>query len=245
MKNLRSLAEIQLALQNSIKQQSMPSTLAQIILETPQLPPQDRLQIYHKGYSLRLLHSLSEDFPRLEENLGPAEFTRLASQYIAQQPSKSRNLAEYSEQFPSFLASISQPQRHITLAIEDWMILIAIHAPDPEPTALVSTEEFARGQDFKIQTHPATGLRKIVGETPSSADSARLAFRQQGMAQIISISEDDFALISFCQTAKSLDELNDKARVLGLASEDLSQKLYQWFKNEVLVPVHSPRNGTI
>ncbi len=242
MQNLRTLADIQLALQNSIKQQNMPSTLAHIIQETPPLPPQDRLQIYQKSYLLRLIHSLSEDFQRVEENLGSTEFIKLASQYIDQQPSRSRNLAEYSEQFPAFLASISQPQSLIALAIEDWMILVATHAPDPEPTTLVSTEQLARGHDFQIQTHPATGLRKIVDETQISTNSARLAFRQQGVAQVVSISDDDFALISFCKTAKSLGELDDKAGELGLTSEDLSKKLYHWFKNEVLVPVPPPFN---
>src|SRR5258705_13576150 len=63
----------------------------------------ERLEIYNRVYWFRVLDCLWDDYPGLRAILGERKFMRLATAYLAKDPSSSftlRNLGERLDQFP-------------------------------------------------------------------------------------------------------------------------------------------------
>ncbi|MGZ3745036.1 MAG: hypothetical protein ACXWRA_14765 [Pseudobdellovibrionaceae bacterium] len=69
MKNSTNLFELQLELQNAIKNKNLPQNLKEALYEKPPISISLRVQIYQEAYTLRLKESLRDDFPRVEEAL--------------------------------------------------------------------------------------------------------------------------------------------------------------------------------
>jgi hypothetical protein len=62
-----------------------------------------RMNIYHQGYFNRLLQCLRAEFPLLCHAFSQKWFDEMALRYLAQHPSRSRNLNDLGKAFPEFL----------------------------------------------------------------------------------------------------------------------------------------------
>ncbi len=65
--------------------------------------PYTRLNIYATGYVLRLVESLSNEYPLLYRFMGEEVFTTFAKAYIVTRPSRTWSLFELGREFASFL----------------------------------------------------------------------------------------------------------------------------------------------
>jgi hypothetical protein len=156
MKISSKLAQMQLEIQECVRHGNM-GRMTEIIFEKPPISVEERLKIYQKAYRIRLLESLRDDFPKVENLLGATGFEKLAHQYIDQNPSMFQNLAEYSEAFPQFLYSIQYEAGH--LALQDWIEIVNNHSSKPEDQ--VSLEFVQSGKSFKVKLHPAVKIQLI------------------------------------------------------------------------------------
>lgn len=112
--------------------------------------PHSRLDIYARGYWLRLLDCLSADYPTLQRLLGEPLFEFFARRYLDQHPSQSFSLYGLGDRFPAFLrrsqsaaaraeggAALRFP---LELARIEQAIAVAVRAQGPEGDAPVSMD---------------------------------------------------------------------------------------------------------
>jgi hypothetical protein len=97
------------------------------------LPAADLLEVYRRGYGLRLVEALGSDFPGLRQLLGEEEFASVAQGYLAAHPSRHPSLRWLGSGLPDFLTTHACA-RFAGMARFDWAIAFAFDAPD-QPTA--------------------------------------------------------------------------------------------------------------
>lgn len=78
------------------------------LIKASHIPATDRIQIYARGYVLRLMECLRADYPALHSLLGQALFDTFAQAYLSSLPSHSPSLFDLGKNFPQFIKA-SQP----------------------------------------------------------------------------------------------------------------------------------------
>ena len=80
-----------------------------LIKPSARLSSQQKIEIYARGYILRLLECMEAEYPALRYLLGDDLFQTFARAYLVSMPPNSPSLYNLSEEFPAFLKP-SQPQ---------------------------------------------------------------------------------------------------------------------------------------
>ena len=75
-----------------------------IIVDQSPISVQERLSVYKNAYKQRIHGSLEEDFPKTFEVLKSKNFFELVEEYMLNFPSTYWTLAEFSKNFPDFIA---------------------------------------------------------------------------------------------------------------------------------------------
>ncbi|QMT59506.1 DUF2063 domain-containing protein [Legionella sp. PC997] len=128
------------------------------IVETESVSVNTRLDIYRDAYKLRLIESLSINFPALYAYLGTEEFNTLATYYIDAHPSPYRSIRWYGDGLSEFIKhNYSQYPYLAELADFEWKMNWAFDAADEEivrveDMAVIPPEAWANLQ-FKL--HPS------------------------------------------------------------------------------------------
>ena len=78
--------------------------------------PGQRLDVYRKGYLLRLTEFLANDYQHLRRYLGETRFNDLASAYAMRHPSDHPNARWFSRHLPAFLKDSPACRRHPEVA---------------------------------------------------------------------------------------------------------------------------------
>lgn len=213
-----SLADIQLAFQAAVRGAATADSLVHVICEKPPLSVSERLKIYQEAYVARLTESLKDDFEQCREKMGAAKFDEALQTFMAVHPSKSRNLAEYSEGFPAFLGGIDSELHE--LATKEWLRILASQAADP--TAALSAEDIQNGKPFRVRVHPAAYLRLI-------GSRAFLSYRTGEMVDVVELESWQIPLIERLAQGATLDEIGE----LGL-DESGVRTIQDWMQAEIL-----------
>ncbi len=109
----------------------------------------ERLEIYSRAYTSRLLECLRAQFPVLTQALGEDVFNQFAAGYLEQHPSRSYTLNRLGQQFVSYLdatrppaaANESWPDSLIDLARLEWEFDQVFDGPGVEGETLVTAEQ--------------------------------------------------------------------------------------------------------
>jgi hypothetical protein len=90
----------------------------------------ERVAIYQRGYTARLVECLEDDFKVVAHALGASVFEALCRQFVAGHPPLSSSLNGYGARFPAYCATRSEPwSRAVSeLAQLEWAEVEAIHA---------------------------------------------------------------------------------------------------------------------
>ncbi|WP_374656045.1 putative DNA-binding domain-containing protein [Dongia sp.] len=94
----------------------------------------DLLEVYRRGYGLRLVEALGNDFPGLKAMSGEEAFERLARAYVAAYPSRHPSLRWLGRALPDYLAAMDPLAAG--MARFDWAVALAFDARDEEPAGL-------------------------------------------------------------------------------------------------------------
>lgn len=138
--------------------------LETVVTPSRALSPIERLDIYAHMYYARLLEILVAEYPVTRQVLGPAAFTRIAREFVARHPSRSRTLNLLSAKFPGFLARRLPRGRRNALAVDVARIERAMEdvfdAPLAEPLtaaqfAAIGASEWGR---VRLLVNPALRL---------------------------------------------------------------------------------------
>jgi len=111
------------------------------IMQTDSVSVDTRLTIYRDAYRLRLIESLTANFPALYAYLGAEEFNQLSSDYISKHPSSYRSIRWYGDSLSDFLKTYYPKNQQLAeLADFEWKMTLAFDAAD---VPLVTVEDMA------------------------------------------------------------------------------------------------------
>lgn len=178
----KTLAELQLALQDFLLDKTVDASA--LTLETPSFSKQERLQIYHEAYRLRLIDALRNDYPALEAYVGDDEFIALAIEFIAEYPSHHPSLRWLGETLPNFLHNHVHWKEHIEvveLAEFEWRQVMAFDAADTSLTTIDELRTLPPEQwmILKLELHPSLQLMHCYSNAPTLWNSLNLLTRDK------------------------------------------------------------------
>jgi hypothetical protein len=100
--------------------------------------PAARLAVYRNNVVSSLVDALGETFPVVQELVGEEFFRAMAAIFVRERPPRSRVLAHYGGEFPSFVASFA-PAGGLTYLADvarlELARVMAYHAADAEPVS--------------------------------------------------------------------------------------------------------------
>ncbi|MCB0369825.1 MAG: putative DNA-binding domain-containing protein [Bdellovibrionales bacterium] len=223
MSKFNTLVEVQHRIQDSIKEKSLHKDLLELVIEKPPMSIVERMKIYQNAYYIRLTESLKEDFLRVQEVISTDIFFNLISEFINENPSRTRNLAEYSSDFPEFI-KIKKPELY-ELALKDWLEILVDYQDDPE--SVMDAEDIKDGKKFNILTHSSAIWKKLN-------NSFLFAYRRQDEIIFEEIPEYELSILSFLKNGKSIEELGKYAVEISFSEEKLMLLVRNWTSKGVL-----------
>lgn len=223
MNRIKNLSDLQLLIQKSVQSRTLPHELMDLVLEKPPISISDRISIYQDAYQIRLLESLRDDFSRVESAIGEDQFEKLALDFIRDNPSLVRNLAEYSENFPAFVKIHHEDA--FVLATMNWLEVLSSHAPNPETQ--LSHEEIQSGRAFKIQARPSTIARQV--------ENSRITiYRHNDETYALDLTSPMFELLQFLGSSRTVDELSQFAHQLNIEDDLIAKTIHEWISKSVV-----------
>jgi hypothetical protein len=89
-----------------------------VVRSTAALPAERRLELYRRGYQVRLLEAMRASYPALRHALGAELFDAFAFEFLAARPSRSYTLTRLGEGFADHLAA-TRPDAHLPAGERD------------------------------------------------------------------------------------------------------------------------------
>ena len=140
------LAELQHLFWRSVRHDPAPAEVDDHFLSSGRLSGRERMGIYRQMYWYRIVDVLIESFPRVVHAMGVADFTRMASRYIAAHPSENPAIERVGFRLPEFMQSRGGVAAELApVAQLEWMHLdafIASDAPGRLDLAAIDPERF-------------------------------------------------------------------------------------------------------
>jgi len=155
--------------------------LADVILPSPSLAPEERLAIYHGMYPLRMRDALASDYPGLEHFLGEEGFARFVHDYVQTHPSRSYTLNRLGDHVLEFI------RRKKGLKHRDFLFdLVRLERAVSEA---FDAEETPRLGDAEVQAVPAEAWAKA--RLVPVASLRLLELRYPANAYLESVKDED------------------------------------------------------
>lgn len=128
-----NLQKLQNAFQNYICDED--PHVREHIIGDKKTPADERLNIYRDAYYLRLIESLTIDYPVLYTKLGDKKFSALAHEYIQSEPSCFKSIRWYGAHFCKMFATSDS---YHELAIFEWLLTEVFDAENAKPVTIES-----------------------------------------------------------------------------------------------------------
>lgn len=230
--------------------------------------PAARLAVYRNNVVSSLVDALADTFPVVEQLVGTEFFRAMAAVFVRQSPPRSRVLAHYGQDFPSFIAAFEPAQGLPYLAdvarLEAARVA-AYHAADADTVSdeMVSLALACgdRMDELQLVLHPSVATLEspyavltlwAAHQTANSSEIAPVDVDGPECALILRSGLDVVVLpapvgaVAFVQAVRSNCKLGEAAaRGLAAASSfDLSATLSQLLTHGALASVHLPQKLT-
>ncbi len=167
---VKSLANLQTELQDFLLNKTQ--SASDLTLDTPAFSREERLQIYHQAYRLRLIDALQNDYPALKNYLAEDDFLALTTEFIATNPSQHPSLRWFGEKLPRFLRAHSHWETHIhivELAEFEWAQTMAFDAADISLATLDDVRALQPEQwmSMQLEFHPSLQRLHCYSNAPA------------------------------------------------------------------------------
>jgi hypothetical protein len=154
---------------SAARKQIPPGDARRLILPSPSLTPEQRLDIYRDMYEGRLLEALASDYPGLLDYLGSESFHDLMRRYVRRYPSRSYTLNRLGDRLPEFIQKYGKVRR--TGFVEDLATLELTQTlvfDDLETPALTAEQIAAVPADLweSARLEPIAALRLVALRYP-------------------------------------------------------------------------------
>lgn len=221
----KNLSEIQKTFASVILEGSLPVEWESLVCEKPPISTRRRTEIYQQAYQIRLLESLRDDFPKVEELIGDDEFQKLALEFIKKHPSKYVNLGEYSQNFPLFLKEKSLEL--FELASVEWIFILSSHAAFYNYDRALSVREIESGVPFRLRRNPS--FQFFLG-----AQKNTITFRSHGQVIIKEVDSMTLNILNMINDVISVEEFTEKIENLSIQAEEFQKMMSLWVKDETI-----------
>jgi len=156
----------------ALSTQVPPDELGAVILPSATLRPEERLEIYHGQYPMRMRDALASDYPAIEHFLGEEGFARFVHDYVQVHPSRSFTLNRLGDQVPAFIKSRAGLKHREFLHDLARLEQAVSQAFDAEETPRLTDEQVAAVAPeawTKARLVPIAALRLLELRYPANA----------------------------------------------------------------------------
>lgn len=213
--------------------------ISEAIMQTKTVPVDTRLSIYRDAYGLRLVESLTTNYPFLYAYLGTEEFNKLAHAYIIAHPSAYRSIRWFGDVFADFVKKHYPNNPHLAeLADFEWKMTLAFDAADAavvrvEDMAAVPAEAWA---NLQFTLHPSVQRINYFWNAISlwqalAHDEALPALQQNSVPTAWILWRSPTYLIQFYSLAQEEAWAVD-ALLQGVSFGEFCEGLCQWLTPE-------------
>ncbi len=227
----KSLYEIQNQMFSSLVDLSQTANALSLIATKHPFAREDRWGVYQSAYQIRLVNSVTEDFSRVEADCGGPQFEAMVLDFVLQTPSKTQNLAEYSQGFVKFIEEYFP--EYLKAATLDWAEIKLENATEPSDSlSFWEIENEAKNEmkiplPFKIQNHPASQIYKVH-------DKNILVFLSDDGIAIKEPDTYEVELFHFFNLARTQNEILNYMEKTGLDSNFQSQIISDWLSKKII-----------
>jgi hypothetical protein len=228
-----------------------------VIARSQALTSLERLEIYSRAYTARLLECLRSQFPMLAKVLGEELFDEFSFGYLQRHPSQSYTLGRLGEHFVRYLEETrpgdltgAWPDFLIDLARLEWEFDQVFDGPGVEGQSLLSAEQlqsipFDRWPAARLVPVPCLrllslrypvheyyrALRRDEGTTPPLRAETRLAItRQDYVVRYFPLTEKQFPMLEALVRGATIGEALELLACNVTDFDALAAELHAWFR---------------
>jgi hypothetical protein len=234
-----------------------PARLADVILPSRTLRPDERLAIYQGMYPLRMEEALATDYPGLKHFLGEAAFFELVKGYVEAHPSRSFSLNPLGQHLPEHVLEVPGLKRrafaHDLARLERAMsqAFDAEHTPalSEAEIAMVAPEAWEGAHLKPVAAFQLLAFRYPVGAWldslrdeehahPSSRrrDTYAVVYRREYSVYRLDLTRAAHGLLADLAAGRTVGESVADALRRGRPRPDEDQ-LFRWFRQWVAAGV--------
>ncbi len=226
------------------------NSLRNLIEPIGALSSEQCIDIYAKGYSVRLIEALGETYEATWWCLGDESFFALAEEFIRNNISGTFDLSDYGENFPKFLGtrkSVHEIEFLEDLARFEWTFKGIFHKPNMIPASDLSSRVRPDGSDtlklnfsatlfespysayeiWKKRGQPASEMGGFDWSTPEFL----VVFRKHSKVFVHSFDAKEFFLIKLLSFGHSIaDALSRAGETVNILPEQVQSAFSQMGK---------------
>jgi hypothetical protein len=244
-----ALERLQRWMQQAVVSENAPTHADAEILPSATLTPDERIDIYHRMYPIRMREALQSDYPALAHFLGDDGFEALVRRYVAAHPSRSYTLNRLGDHLAAFIAEtggVPKPAFCAELAQLEYAITLVFDAPEtPLLDAAALAERGEAVADVRLRPIEAFRLLRFRYPVDAYLDSVRdeshahpkialkscrvAVFRHAYAVQRLSLDKEAFTLLAAIEAGRTLGEavmaaLHGSRRALD------PDEFFRWFR---------------
>jgi hypothetical protein len=224
-------------------------SIEQVLLPSKNLSVHERLAVYADMYFIRLIESLSEDFPGVLQDLGDESFKSLATRFLVEHPSRNYRLNPLSAGFSEFLAQTLDDPFLSQLAHLELSVTRVFDDKHDEPLSLEQVQavpveqweqtHFTPIRAFRLHQfdYPVNGYLDAVKsedesiERPARKTSYVLVWRHKFQVLRCDLSNEQYLILTGLDAGQSLGEaLEQFIDEPDCNPQDLMANLGRWFQ---------------
>lgn len=230
------------------------ASAARLATASASLSALERIEIYRRGYHLRLIECLADDYPALAATLSEADFAALCRSYIAKYPSSAPSLNLYGRHMAEHCRHSSLPNAKFLadLAVLEWAVVLSIHAPTaptltPEDLAEVPFERWPEARllpnpsleilsfAYPVNAYFQAYMRGGPLKVPAPRATSLAVYRTGRSVWRLELSEPMVALFSALAAGTPLGPALEQVEPLlqGRREDELAALVTGWFQQGV------------
>lgn len=198
----------------------------------------ERIDIYRKGYTLRLLEILEKDFLIFRGMIGEELFDKLARDYIERHPSDHFSICTFSRHFSQFLSQVHQEEYWSEVVAFEWALSCALDASDAPQISIDELGSVAPESWPYIQFtfHPSISLHKFHYNAPQIVYAMML--EQENVPELIKYERPNnwviwrYDLKSFFESVSNEQVWMMEAIKQEKTFSEICEGLCQWLPEE-------------
>lgn len=233
----------------SAEQEIEASRLGDLIKPSHSLTPEERVEIYHDMYLLRMEEALASDYPAIKHYLGDDAFFEMVRDYVQRYPSRSYTLNRLGDHLPQFF--LDDPERKnaaflYDLASAELAITQAFDAEESPRLTLEQVQAIPQDGWATARLRPASSLRLLETRHPvtdhlNAAKRALPASNLRRKTSYLVVWRKDYSVFQMELTRTEFVLLRSLAAgtalgdavaqtLTSLKSSESQKKVFKWFR---------------